>query len=80
SIATVSQEIVWLIDPAVRANQPTDKTRILNYDEIIDVVHQASPQVYIERITRPVKSQFALSAVVSYPDSTTATVYINPYT
>ncbi|WP_341217580.1 PepSY-associated TM helix domain-containing protein [Neptunomonas phycophila] len=80
SIATVSQEIVWLIDPAVRANQPSDKTRILNYDEIIDVVHQASPQVYIERITRPVKSQFALSAVVSYPDSTTATVYINPYT
>ncbi len=80
SIATVSQEIVWLIDPAVRANQPSDQTRILNYDEIIDVVHQASPQVYIERITRPVKSQFALSAVVSYPDSTTATVYINPYT
>ena len=80
SIATVSQEIVWLIDPAVRANQPSDKTRILNYAEIIDVVHQASPQVYIERITRPVKSQFALSAVVSYPDSTTATVYINPYT
>jgi uncharacterized iron-regulated membrane protein len=80
SIATVSQEIVWLADPAVRANQPEGKTRILTYDEIIDVVHKDSPEVYIERISRPVKSQFALSAVVSYPDSTKATVYINPYT
>lgn len=25
SIATISQEIVWLIDPAVRANPPSDE-------------------------------------------------------
>jgi len=80
SIATVSQEIIWLVDPSVRANQPADQTRVLTYDEIIDVVHSTAPEVYIENITRPVKSQFALSASVSYPDSTTATIYINPYT
>lgn len=80
TIATVSQEIVWLFDSSVRANPPNDAATVLSFDEVIDVIERDFPGAYIEQITRPVKSQFALTAEISYPDSTSENVFINPYT
>ena len=80
TIATVSQEIVWLFDASVRANPPADAGRMLTFDEVIEVVEQDAPGAYVTQIKRPVKSQFALTAQISYPDSTSENVFINPYT
>lgn len=80
TIATVSQEIVWLADPASRANPPAQARALLSFDEIVAVVNAGHPEAIIQSISRPVKSQFALTARISYPDTTTRTLYINPYT
>ncbi|UYO92166.1 PepSY-associated TM helix domain-containing protein [Pollutimonas sp. M17] len=80
TIATVSQEIVWLANPAVRANAPSSQARMLGYDAILEAVEREHPDAVVQSISRPVKSQFALAVRVSYPDATTASLYVNPYT
>ncbi len=80
SIATVSQEILWLVNPAVRANAPADHGPLLGYDAVLAKVSQEHPGAIVQSISRPVKSQFALSVRVSYPDARSATLYVNPYT
>ncbi len=80
SIATVSQEIVWLADPAVRSRQPSPDAQVLGYDEILAAVNKARPDAIVRNIARPVKSQFALAVRVSYADGTSAIMHVNPYT
>jgi uncharacterized iron-regulated membrane protein len=80
SIATVSSEIVWLFDPAVRANQPADNAPLLSYDAILKHVSDEQPGVAVRSISRPVKSQYALTVGVTYPDGTSTSLYVNPYT
>lgn len=79
TIATVSQEIVWVADPAVRANAPSSEAQVLGYDAILKAVQNQHPEAVVQSISRPVKSQFALTVRVSYPDATTASLYVNPY-
>lgn len=80
SIATVSQEIVWLADPAVRANPPASDATMLTYDEIAAVIVREHPDAVIQRISRPVKSMFAWTVEASYPNTSTVNHYVNPYT
>lgn len=80
SIATVSQEIVWLADPAVRARPPSSDAQVLGYDEILAAVNKARPDAIVRNIARPVKSQFALAVRVSYADGTSGIMHVNPYT
>lgn len=80
TIATVSQEIVWLYDPAVRANPPAAEAPLLSYDEVIDLVGREHPTAIVRSISRPVKSQYALRVEASYPDATSVSLYVNPYT
>lgn len=80
SIATVSQEIVWLADPAVRARPPSSDAQVLGYDEILAAVNRARPDAIVQSIARPVKSQFALAVRVACADGTNATMHVNPYT
>lgn len=80
SIATVSQEIVWLADPAVRARPPASDAQVLGYDQVLAAVNEARPDAVVQSISRPVKSQFALSVRVGYADGTSGTLYVNPYT
>lgn len=80
TIATVSQEIVWLANPAVRANAPSANAEMLGYDAILKVVEREHPGAVVQSISRPVKSQFALTVRVGYPDATSASLYVNPYT
>ncbi len=80
TIATVSQEIVWLANPAVRASPPSDDAVVLGYDAIMENVLRERPDAAVQFISRPVKSQFALTVRVSYPDATSASLYVNPYT
>ncbi|MBX8625765.1 MULTISPECIES: PepSY domain-containing protein [Pseudomonas] len=80
TLAVVSQEIVWLANPQMRATQPSDDAPLLGYDQIISAIKTAEPQLLVERISRPDESHFALEVNVSQPDGRSVTVYVNPYT
>ena len=80
TLAVVSQEIVWLANPQMRASQPSDDAPLLSYDQVLAAIKQAEPQTLVESISRPDESHFALDVEVSYPDGRSQTVYVNPYT
>lgn len=80
TLAVVSQEIVWLTNPQMRASQPSDDAPRLSYDQILAAIKQAEPQTLVQSINRPDESHFALDVEVSYPDGRSLTVYVNPYT
>ncbi|WP_019582479.1 PepSY-associated TM helix domain-containing protein [Pseudomonas mandelii] len=79
TLAVVSQEIVWLANPQMRASPPSDDAPLLSYDQIIAAIKTAEPQTLVESINRPDESHFALDVKVSYPDGRSVTVYVNPY-
>ena len=68
TLAVVSQEIVWLANPSMRASQPSDDAPLLSYQQVLDAIHKAEPQTVVESISRPDESHFALDVQVSYPD------------
>lgn len=80
TIATVSQEIMWLANPAVRGNQPDGDAKPLAYDAVLAEVERQRPGVRPEWIFRSVKSEFALAVQVSKPDGESVRLYVNPYT
>lgn len=80
TIATVSQEILWLANPAVRANAPSADAVPLGYDEALAAVERQRPGVHPDLIIRSVKSQYALAVEVAKPDGATVRLFVNPYT
>ncbi len=80
SIATVSQEIEWLASPMVRANPPAGNPPMLTYDQVLERVEKAHPGSVVNSISRPVKSQFALTVNTTYTDGKSGKLYVNPYT
>ncbi|MFV0453832.1 MAG: PepSY-associated TM helix domain-containing protein [Pseudomonas sp.] len=80
TLATISQEIVWLANPDVRASKPSTDAERLSYGQVLEAIRQAQPEVIVQSIIRPQEDHFALNARVSYPDGTSPTLYVNPYT
>jgi uncharacterized iron-regulated membrane protein len=80
SIATVSQEIVWLVEPAARSNPPAPDAPRLGYDQIVERIEAQAPGTAVIFLDIPVKSQYALEIYVGRPDGGEATLYVNPYT
>ena len=80
TLAVVSQEIVWLANPEIRASKPSDAAEPLSYDQVINAIKRAEPLVIVQSIIRPDESHFALSVTLSYPDGRSVEVYVNPYT
>ena len=80
TLAVVSQEIVWLANPEIRASKPSDDAEPLSYDQVINAIKRAEPLVIVQSIIRPDESHFALSVTLSYPDGRSVEVYVNPYT
>lgn len=80
TLAVVSQEIVWLANPDVRASKPSDDAELLSYQQVLTAINKAEPQTIVESISRSDESHFALTASVSYPDGRSVSVYVNPYT
>jgi len=80
TLAVVSQEIVWLANPQMRASQPSDDAPRLGYEQIITAIKTAEPQALVQRISRPDESHFALDVTLSYPDGRSLVTYVNPYT
>lgn len=79
TLATVSQEIVWLANPAIRANAPPGDAPRLGYDALLAAVQRQQPQAHVQGLRLPGEQHFAVEAQVSYPDARNATLYVNPY-
>ena len=79
-LAVVSQEIVWLANPDVRASAPNDEAERLSYQQVLDALKQAEPDLAVRYINQPDGSHFALNVGVTYPDGTAPNLYVNPYT
>lgn len=80
TIATISQEIVWVIEPAARSNPPDANANYLTYTQILERVEQQAPGTRVMFIEVPVKKQYALEFYVGRPDGSERTIYVNPYT
>ncbi|OLU17511.1 MULTISPECIES: PepSY domain-containing protein [unclassified Pseudomonas] len=80
TLAVVSQEIVWLANPDVRASKPSDDAELLTFGQVLAEIKKAQPELVVQSIARPDESHFALTARVSYPDGSNPTIYVNPYT
>ncbi|MEN4826383.1 PepSY domain-containing protein [Pseudomonas sp. P39-UII1] len=79
-LAVVSQEIVWLANPDVRASQPDDSAERLSFQQVLDALNQAEPDMSVRSLSQPDGSHFAIKARVTLADGTTPTLYVNPYT
>ncbi|AMB85752.1 peptidase [Pseudomonas agarici] len=80
TLAVVSQEIIWLVNPEVRASQPSDDAQPLSYEQILAAIKRAEPHTVVESISRPDEAHFALNVAASYPDGRSLTLFVNPYT
>ncbi|EKT4465669.1 PepSY domain-containing protein [Pseudomonas putida] len=80
TLAVVSQELVWLANPDVRASKPAEDAERLSYQQVLDALHKAEPDMAVRTLAQPDGSHFALLASVTYPDGTAPTLYVNPYT
>jgi uncharacterized iron-regulated membrane protein len=80
TLAVVSQEIVWLANPDIRASKPSDDAELLSYEQVIAAMNRAEPQTIVKSLSRPDESHFALTSNVAYPDGRTVEVFVNPYT
>ncbi|MCG8296357.1 PepSY-associated TM helix domain-containing protein [Pseudomonas entomophila] len=79
-LAVVSQEIVWLANPDVRASKPDDTAERLSFQQVLDALHKAEPDMAVRFLNQPDGSHFALNAGVTFPDGSSPTLYVNPYT
>ncbi|MHC6225261.1 PepSY-associated TM helix domain-containing protein [Pseudomonas sp. X10] len=79
-LAVVSQEIVWLANPDVRAAKPDDAAERLDFQQVLNALHKAEPDMTVRFISQPDGSHFALNAGVTFPDGSSPTLYVNPYT
>lgn len=79
-LAVVSQEIVWLANPDVRASKPDGATQRLSFQQVFDALQQAEPDMAINAISQPDGSHFALRVDVTRADGSSPTLYVNPYT
>lgn len=80
TLAVLSEEIVWLANPDVRATAPSDDAELMSFDQILAAIEKQDPTADVEWLAKPDESHFALTASVTYPDTRTATLYVNPYT
>ena len=80
TLAVVSQELVWLAKPEIRAAKPSDDAPLLTYDQVLKALREARPELDVQYIMRPDESHFALQVQVVQPDNTTQNLYVNPYT
>ena len=77
-LAVVSQEIVWLANADVRASKPDDDSQRLSYQQVLDAMHKAEPELAVRFFSQPDGSHFALQASVTRADGTNALLYVKP--
>lgn len=79
TIATVSHELSWLANPALRANAPSADARPLPLPELVQHVEHALPEASLSWGAR-FEPYMATVFSVNRPDQPPALAYVNPYT
>ncbi|MBD8574095.1 PepSY domain-containing protein [Pseudomonas syringae] len=79
TLAVVSKEIMWLANPEMRANPPSDDAPRLSFEQVRNTLRQNEPDLHVGSISQPDGDYFALNVRVTYPDGRAVTVYVNPF-
>jgi uncharacterized iron-regulated membrane protein len=78
TIAVVSHEITWLVNPAARADNPEGLPR-KPLPELVSAVREASPEAHIADIL--VLEPYLVTTIgIRTPEGLPARAYVNPYT
>ncbi len=80
TLAVVSKEIMWLVNPEMRANQPSADAPRLSFEQVKTRILKDDSHLIVNRISEPDGDYFALNVRVTYPGGRTVTAYANPYT
>lgn len=76
TLATVSQEIDWLVFPEARVTPTAQRA---SWGEMTAAVQRAYPQWRLESLSAAHASRFAARAVMRLPDGTRRFVWVDPY-
>ncbi|MEX2672136.1 MAG: PepSY-associated TM helix domain-containing protein [Phycisphaeraceae bacterium] len=79
TVATLSHELDWLANPAMRVSPPSD-AQPASWGAIHQAVREAHPDWTIRWLDKPMGRYAAAEAVVTTDDRQWRWVYINPYT
>ena len=79
-LAVVSKEIMWLANPEMRANQPSEDAARMSFEQVRATIERNEPDLIVGTIMQPDGDYFALSVSVTYPDGRSVPAYVNPYT
>lgn len=79
AIATVSHEIEWLLNPAVRATPPSAAAPFASWTAWYAAVKDAHPSARIQSIDAPDGPRWAARATIAYSDADWRYVYVDPY-
>lgn len=78
TLATVDKEVMWLIDPSVRAVNP-DNLPVRPLNRIVEDIQRQVPGAHVAMI-RWGEPFMALEVSVATPDQPQATAWVNPFT
>ena len=77
SIATLSYEFDWLVNPAQRI---TPENKPVDFPAVHDAVSAEMPEARIVNLAPPRYGNFAAEVLVRTPESQTLRVFVDPYT
>lgn len=78
TLATLSNEIDWMVDPAQRV-MPRDRP-VASWGDWAAAVKAAEPEATIQYMSAPLDPWFAARAVIERPDGGLRLAYVNPWT
>jgi len=80
TLAVVSKEIMWLVNPEMRANPPSTDAPRMSFEQVKQTILSKDSHLIVNRISEPDGDYFALNVRVTYPGGRAVTAYANPYT
>jgi len=80
TLAVVSKEIMWLVNPEMRANPPSTDAPRMSFERVKQTILSKDAHLIVNRISEPDGDYFALNVRVTYPGGRAVTAYANPYT
>lgn len=79
TIATITHEIQWLSNPAIRASRPVGAEERLGADALAAAVMAQEPGARLQSISWPVERHFATMVRVTDQNGESRGLYVNPY-
>jgi uncharacterized iron-regulated membrane protein len=80
AVATLSHEIEWALNPAIRATPPTGGAPFASWTSWYAAAQEAHPAARILSIEPPDGRRWATRVTIAYTDADWRHVYVDPYT